>query len=65
MPSICLNKDIFGTKIKVLREGKVTKGICASIFMQGTYQMDREMYDAEIMFNDSCQVCSRILLLIV
>jgi hypothetical protein len=24
--------------------------------MQGTYQLDREVFDTEIMFNDSCQV---------
>jgi hypothetical protein len=55
IPSICLNKDIFGSKIKVLRDGKATKGISLNIFMQGTYQMDREVFDTEIMFNDTCQ----------
>ncbi len=56
MPSICLNKDIFASKLRVVREGKVTKGIQMSLFMQGTYQLDREMFDAEVMLNDSCQV---------
>jgi len=56
MPSICLNKDIFASKLRVLRDGKLTRGIQMSLFMQGAYQMDREMFDAEVMLNDSCQV---------
>lgn len=55
IPSICLNKDIFGSKITVIRENRTTKGICLSVFMQGLYQMDRDMYDTEINFNDSVQ----------
>ncbi len=56
---ICLNKDIFSSKIKVNREGRVTKGLCLNLYMQGTYQLDRETIekvDADINFNDSCQV---------
>lgn len=56
IPSICLNKDIFGSKLKVIRDGRTTKGISLNVFMQGTYQLDREVFDTEIMFNDSCQV---------
>ena len=55
---ICLNKDIFSSKIKVVREGRKTKGITLDLFMQGTYQMDRETFEkanTEVSFNDSCQ----------
>lgn len=56
IPSICLGKDIYGSKLRVIREGKLTKGLSLSVFVQGSYQLDREVYDAELMFNDSCQV---------
>jgi len=55
IPSICMGKDIYGSKLTVIREGKVTKGVRLSVFVQGSYQLDREMYDTEVMFNDSCQ----------
>lgn len=55
IPSICLNKDIFGSKMRVLRDGKQTKGILLSLFMQGLYQLDKENFEAQIMFNDTCQ----------
>lgn len=51
-----MGKDIYGSKLTVIREGKVTKGVRLSVFVQGSYQLDREMYDTEVMFNDSCQV---------
>lgn len=59
IPLICLNKDIFSSKLKVIRDGRQTKGISLKLFMQGTYQLDRETVhdtDSDIMFNDSCQV---------
>jgi hypothetical protein len=40
----------------VIRDGKQTKGVSISLFMQGTYQLDRTMLDGEIYFHDSCQV---------
>lgn len=55
IPSICLNKDLFCSKLTVLREGHVTKGIFLSLFMQGNYQLDRETAEVEILFDDSCQ----------
>lgn len=58
IPLICLNKDIFSSKIKVYREGRRTKGISLNLHMQGTYQIDHETFeksDAEVFFNDSCQ----------
>lgn len=64
IPLICLNKDIFSSKLKVIREGKQTKGLVLKLFMQGTYQLDRETVhesEAEIMFNDSCQDVMSIL----
>jgi hypothetical protein len=63
IPLICLNKDIFSSKIKVYREGRQTKGITLDLYMQGTYQMDRQTCqksDAEVFFNDSCQVSGSI-----
>jgi hypothetical protein len=59
IPLICLNKDIFSSKIKTFRDGRKTRGISLNLYMQGTYQMDRETFeksDAEVFFNDSCQV---------
>jgi hypothetical protein len=56
MPLVCLNKDIFSSKLKVIREGKVTRGVKLSIFMQGTFQSDVENSEIEILFNDSAQV---------
>jgi hypothetical protein len=56
MPSICFNKDVFGSKIRAIREGKQTKGIHLSLFMQGLYQLDKEKFEAQIFFNDTCQV---------
>lgn len=64
IPLICLNKDIFSSKIKVLRDGRSTRGIALNLYMQGTYQIDRETVekvDAEIYFNDSCQDVMSIL----
>lgn len=58
IPLICLNKDIFCSKLKVFRDTRNTKGISLKLFMQGTYQTDRETIqemDAELKFNDSCQ----------
>lgn len=58
IPLICLNKDIFSSKIKVNREGRLTKGISLNLYMQGTYQLERETFektDVEVFFNDSCQ----------
>lgn len=55
IPSICLNKDIFASKLRVVREGKSTRGIKLSLFMQGTYQLDRHQVESEIDFNNTCQ----------
>jgi len=58
IPLICLNKDTFSSKIRVIREGRQTKGISLDLYMQGTYQLERETFeksDAEVFFNDSCQ----------
>jgi len=58
IPLICLNKDIFCSKLTVIRENRNTKGISLKLFMQGTYQMDRETIqemESELLFNDSCQ----------
>ncbi|CAF0957521.1 unnamed protein product, partial [Brachionus calyciflorus] len=63
MPSLCLSRDIiYGSKLTVLRDYNLatkqgfTKGISLSLFTQGLrYQLDRENFDAEIMFNDTCQ----------
>lgn len=58
IPLICLNKDIFSSKIRISRDGRKTRGISLNLYMQGTYQMDRETFeksDAEVFFNDSCQ----------
>jgi hypothetical protein len=62
IPLICLNKDIFCSKLTVIRENRNTKGISLKLFMQGTYQMDRETIqemESELLFNDSCQVSLR------
>ena len=43
----------------MIRDARTTKGIGLKLFMQGTYQLDRETIqetDAELMFNDTCQV---------
>ena len=59
IPLICLNKDTFSSKIRVIRDGRQTKGISLDLYMQGTYQLERETFeksDAEVFFNDSCQV---------
>lgn len=58
IPLICLNKDIFSSKIKVHREGRHTKNISFDLHMQGTNQIDRDTFekkDAEVFFNDSVQ----------
>lgn len=58
IPLICLNKDIFTSKVKILREGKQTTGISLELYMQGTYEVDKdslEKSNAEVFFNDSCQ----------
>lgn len=58
IPLICLNKDTFSSKIRVIRDGRQTKGISLDLYMQGTYQLERETFeksDAEVFFNDSCQ----------
>jgi len=58
IPLICLNKDIFSSKIKVIRDGRCTKGISLNLYMQGTYQLDSETIEkteADVYFNDSCQ----------
>ena len=64
MPFNCLNKDIFCSKVKVKRDSRSTKGIKLNTCMQGTFQLDREISDVEIMFNDSCQVNEFINLII-
>lgn len=38
-----------------MREGRQTKGLHLHLFMQGTYQLDKETYEAQIFFNDTCQ----------
>ena len=53
---MCLNKDVYSSQLKVIRDHKSTKGVRITIFMQGTYQLEREINDVEIMLNDSCQV---------
>lgn len=55
IPYICLNKDIFSSKLRVIRDGKTTKGVKLSIFMQGSFQVEREMSEVDIMLNDSTQ----------
>lgn len=59
IPTNCLNKDIFTTKLSVIRENKCTKSIQLNLFMQGiekSYQLDnRELLDVEISFDDTCQ----------
>ena len=60
IPSISLNKDVFATKIAVLRDGKTTKGLQMNIFMHGAekaYQFDsREYRDVDVLYDDTCQV---------
>jgi len=59
IPSICLNKDIFSSKLIVLREKNSTRGIHMHLFVQGidkVYTHDnRETLEREILFNASCQ----------
>jgi hypothetical protein len=65
IPSICLNKDIFGSKLKVIssspnddlvhRFKKIYNGVNLTVFTQGTYQLDREITNFDILFDHSCQ----------
>jgi hypothetical protein len=58
MPSICLNKDVFSSKIRLIRDKSKTKGLHLNLFMNSTQSSSSssiQYFDAEIYFNDTCQ----------